>query len=436
MQRRGLLIGDKKGLSDVVTTVLLILLVLAGVAIMWVVIRQFIIGTTSQLSASALTTSFTILPGVTDVVRDGSISSVKFNLRRDQGGSEARVSVLKVILRDSSGKETALDYNVPGGNFKELETLPITIDNPGSTGLAGRITSVKVQPVLLLPDGTNQPGSISAEQQVQEGDHLVLNKIIAWYGFDEVNPWTPNNPTISDTAGSYQGLSATPVYSTGQGSVAQSKSSFISGSASAEFLPSGSGTTYITLPAVAADKSLDLISTGITFAVWLKPADLTSQVLLISGQSGNAPGAGYGFGMNVVTAGTSSQSSLAVGAAGSWKESAKGAFFDPNRWTFVVISITPSGGSCKFYVDGVLRESTATGCPTMTSFTQVRRIGVLQSTVPCSTTNCRITTGTSPNTNSFMDYKGLMDELMLFNKDLSDQEIKDLYTYFNKRRSV
>ena len=78
MQRRGLLVNDKKGLSDVVTSVLLILLVLAGVAIMWVVIRQFIIGTTSQLSSSALTASFTILPGASDTVVNGQITDFKF----------------------------------------------------------------------------------------------------------------------------------------------------------------------------------------------------------------------------------------------------------------------------------------------------------------------------------------------------------------------
>jgi len=158
---------DKKGLSEVVSSVLLILLVLAGVAIMWVVIRQFIVGTTSQLSSSALAVSFTILPGEKTCYWTGNTQTLTFNVRRDQGGGEARVSTLKFVLRDGAGREVTQDWSVPGGNFKELEAQRVDLTISGLP-LRGKITSIKVQPLLILPDGTTQVGMLSAEQLIKE----------------------------------------------------------------------------------------------------------------------------------------------------------------------------------------------------------------------------------------------------------------------------
>ena len=101
----------------------------------------------------------------------------------------------------------------------------------------------------------------------------------------------------------------------------------------------------------------------------------------------------------------------------------------------MVMTVAPGAATgCKFYVDGVELQTSLGVCPTLTSLTSVRRLGSLMSPATCATpSSCNVKAAATPF-NSYFDYKGLMDEVMFFEKELSLPEVQSLYTYFNNRR--
>jgi flagellin-like protein len=89
-------IRQKRGLSGVVTTLIIILLVLVALGITWVTIRNILKEGTSDLSLEQLTLSLDIR----DAYVDGEL--VRVNVRRDSGGGD--LSGIKFIF--DNGEET------------------------------------------------------------------------------------------------------------------------------------------------------------------------------------------------------------------------------------------------------------------------------------------------------------------------------------------
>ncbi len=73
----------KRGLSDVVTTLLIILLAFASVAIIWVVVKAFIFESAGQLEIGQFTNSFSI--PADSVAVNNQLGLVTFNVKREAG---------------------------------------------------------------------------------------------------------------------------------------------------------------------------------------------------------------------------------------------------------------------------------------------------------------------------------------------------------------
>jgi hypothetical protein len=130
----------RRGLSDVVTTVLIILLVLAAVAIIWGYLRGALEESGSQISGACLTLDLKAVS--CQVASTGVLNSTLVRYGRDSGeGSLVNVT----IVYDINGQSvTGYPTTVP----KQLETAVFN-----STTLPGKPTSVSVAGTVRTESG-------------------------------------------------------------------------------------------------------------------------------------------------------------------------------------------------------------------------------------------------------------------------------------------
>ena len=95
--------GDKRGISDIVTTVLLILLAIAAVGIIWVVIQNFINTGTKGVGSAAdcLQNNFEVVSAVN--VSTSSSSNVNVTVKRVAGST----TIDKILFYYNTGTQTS-----------------------------------------------------------------------------------------------------------------------------------------------------------------------------------------------------------------------------------------------------------------------------------------------------------------------------------------
>lgn len=126
----------RRGLSDVVTTVLIILLVLAAVAIIWGYLRGALEQSGSQITGACLTLD--LKPLSCNVSANGLSATVRYG--RNSG--EATLSNVTLVFADSTGA-TKSNFSAPTPNA--LETKVYTVDGftattkPVSVSVAGTV---------------------------------------------------------------------------------------------------------------------------------------------------------------------------------------------------------------------------------------------------------------------------------------------------------
>ena len=136
---------EKKGLSAVVTTLIIILLVLVAVGIIWVVVRNVVETGAEQIDISTKCVAVDVRAvGVTPIVGEDGNYSVSLNRRA--GGGE--IGGLKVNLFNDTSSSGVVDFGVA---LAELETQTMNIDTGGVTG-ATRLEFT----VFFLDDSGNE----------------------------------------------------------------------------------------------------------------------------------------------------------------------------------------------------------------------------------------------------------------------------------------
>ncbi len=146
---------NKRGLSDVVTTVLIILLVLAAVAIIWAFIRPAITRSVSQVTGDCITLNLKPISCIN--------SGTGVQVHRDNG--KANLKELVLIYKLPSGDEQRIVVNNTNDNGvglpQELETktydvdTAALIDTPVSMKIAGKI-GVEGNPELKTCDSSGE----------------------------------------------------------------------------------------------------------------------------------------------------------------------------------------------------------------------------------------------------------------------------------------
>ncbi len=115
-------IENKRGLSAIVATLIIILLVLVAVGIIWVVVRNVVQGGSEQVELSTKCIAVDLRAvSVTEVVGEDGNYSV--SLKRNAGGEE--ISGIKVALFNETDNSGVLDFSA----ISELETKTEIIDS-------------------------------------------------------------------------------------------------------------------------------------------------------------------------------------------------------------------------------------------------------------------------------------------------------------------
>ena len=148
---------NRKGLSDVVVTVLLILLVVAAIAIIWGFISTFL-RSTDKIDTNTLNTALSIQAKSVMINWNGTLS---FNAKMDSGESVDRV---QITLYDNSGNTKMIYRNV---SFQKLEVknFYIPVEEHGFVNIA----KIEIVPVIETQTGL-QVGTMQGEYNINQLD--------------------------------------------------------------------------------------------------------------------------------------------------------------------------------------------------------------------------------------------------------------------------
>ncbi|MBX4212572.1 hypothetical protein KW787_03925 [Candidatus Pacearchaeota archaeon] len=164
---------SKKGLSDVVTTVLIILLVLAAIAVVWAFLRPALKKGAQSIETESLLASLVIIPN--SVVDYTNAKAVAFMVKRETGPGQ--VVGFDIILEDFDGTR-AIFRNYENKSLNEFETASIIILYKGN------ITSLKkiiLAPLVKNPNtGETIEGKAPSNYQVADSQRrlTLCNNIV------------------------------------------------------------------------------------------------------------------------------------------------------------------------------------------------------------------------------------------------------------------
>ena len=140
--------ADKRGLSTIVATLIVVLLVFVAVGILWVVLRNFVQGGSEQVDLASKCLEVSIAP--TKVVDlGGGIYSVTV-LRK---GGDFAVAGVSLVITDSTGNANYVQDT--DGDISNLALNTVNVTIPGTSGVTD---PNKVDAVVYFQDasGSNQ----------------------------------------------------------------------------------------------------------------------------------------------------------------------------------------------------------------------------------------------------------------------------------------
>jgi flagellin-like protein len=143
---------DKKGVSGVITAVLLILLVIASIGILWVVIAVFVFESADTIGTGINLVGVDIESVFVD--NDG----VKVRVKRNSVSGE--LDAVRIIVEDSSGSKS-FDYESTLRG-QESESILLVADNHDSVDL------LDIQKISVFPVAGNRVGNFGDEVDIDE----------------------------------------------------------------------------------------------------------------------------------------------------------------------------------------------------------------------------------------------------------------------------
>jgi len=160
----------KRGLSQVITTVILILLILAAIGGLWAAVSSFIQSGSEKIDLQKYTLGLTLKKAVVDY--DTGIASVR--VKRDSG--EGDLTSIKFIVEDDKSSEVFEEFF---NSFPELAERTFALNLTKSEFLTlNKVHKISIAPVFSLPSGNLQTGEIA-------GSVEGLNEGIDQSGGDE-----------------------------------------------------------------------------------------------------------------------------------------------------------------------------------------------------------------------------------------------------------
>lgn len=149
------MINNKRGLSAIIVTLIMILLVIVAAGLIWVVIRNVVSESTEQIGTG--TDCLNVNVGATKVTNDTSGLIYAVTLTRNAGGET--IGGVNLILTNASGTSSfVLDRP---DDITPLATETVTVDT--GTGKDSIYNANKVEVVVYFTDssGNNQACTVS-----------------------------------------------------------------------------------------------------------------------------------------------------------------------------------------------------------------------------------------------------------------------------------
>jgi len=130
---------EKRGVSDIITTVLLILIVLAAIGIVWAIISNFLGSSTEQIDLGA---GFSQLEIVDNSIKYLPSDAIQLKVKRDS--NPGNITGLRVIVESENGNTQSYDIDVP---IKELETKIIDVPLQGKIQNVSKVSIAPRTPI-------------------------------------------------------------------------------------------------------------------------------------------------------------------------------------------------------------------------------------------------------------------------------------------------
>ena len=189
---------EKRGLSAVITTLIIILLVLVSVGILWVVVRNLLQEGAEQIDLGA----FTLDLQIKKVEVTGDNVTVTVFVKRNPG--QGNFVGMNFVFSDGKDSEIMRENTV----LKELEERSFTFAL--SKIKTNELVTVSVAPIYELSSGRESTGDLSDIFDAKEGKSIVTGGIIAppesnfaalgysGAGRMDYGPFSSNNPKLPE----------------------------------------------------------------------------------------------------------------------------------------------------------------------------------------------------------------------------------------------
>ena len=200
---------NKNGLNEVVTTVLLILIIIAAVGIIWVFVNAAISRTTGSFDTGTITASFSVVPASVKI--NSLLQYMLFSVQRNSG--EGEVNALNIIIEDSTGT-TKTFRQIFSQPLQEFEKQQVLVSWRGS-GLNNNIKSISIVPTVITE---NKKELLGKTTDVYKINGFEDSGLVAYWDFEGgFGDRTGKNTFITPNGGIVTGADTT---NTRTGSVA------------------------------------------------------------------------------------------------------------------------------------------------------------------------------------------------------------------------
>lgn len=404
----------KRGMSDVVSTVLIILLVVVAVGIIGTIVLRSVSNVSEQLESGTTSVSISVLPKSVMVADGPGTDYVIFSAQRKPG--EGEMTGINVVYKDKNGNTFAQKVD---SELDVFETVPISTALPISFG---ELDKIEVYPIAKSSRGKDFIGTIPYSYShnynnlattpvivpdgtvtyVNGGNVFVPTGLLRYYDFeDQVKDF------VSGTAGTLGGTGGNPT--------------FVSGKVGKSIKFDRSKSQYVSIPDAGNDV-LDLsASKEFTISFWHRPYDaLNYQHVFVKGTNdgGNWPA-------NLMYSWTHASST--AGRATAINNIAPNGYKDVspapaqtngmiNSWNFITLTMDRGSKTFSYYYNGMFKGSVIDNS--------------LSSSL--STINGRFTIGAQKygNGNVYSFYNGEVDEFKVYNYPMTAMQVETLYNSY------
>ena len=383
---------EKRGVSDVITTVLIVLLVLAAVAIIGGIILKNLGEASEKIEAGFNTVSLS----VQGVKVNKDLGLVSFNLVRNAG--QGNVKGYNVVIEDSNGQRYVQKFSQ---TIAELETKPVDVWYPKAT--LNDVSKVSVSHIIGTSTGKEYPSEISSSYKASGSEPIAaLDYLVGYWNFDEGS----GTRALDSSASAFHGdLFNNPLYL----SLSECK---------VKTCLQFDGRSYVKLPDLRSRTNLvGGVQGKLTVMAWIKPTNLDEWRFFMNG----FPGFLY-FGIapsdNLMLMTKCNPACRTDGNTNYWPSSTK--TIQLNQWTHVAF-VLEGGIGYRIYINGTLDREVSE------SRLRIENMGG-QITGMGQAWDSSGTFGSEGGIENIDRYfRGNIDEVIVFNRSLTTEEIKSYY---------